>query len=47
MARIGTRGWFGAHLPLPQANVGSFTGAFSAMIASHDIGIYVLTPGQC
>ena len=31
----------------PAANVGSFTGSFSAVIASHDVGIYKLTPGAC
>jgi len=31
----------------PAANVGAFTGAFSATIPSHDVGIYKLTPGAC
>ena len=31
----------------PAANVGAFTGGFSATIPSHDIGIYRLTPGAC
>ena len=31
----------------PAANVGTFTGSFSALIASHDLGIFKLSPGQC
>ena len=31
----------------PAANVGTFVGAFNATIASHDIGIFKLTPGAC
>jgi len=31
----------------PAANVGAFTGGFSATVPSHDVGIYKLTPGAC
>ena len=31
----------------PAANVGAFTGSFSASVASHDVNIYKLTPGAC
>jgi len=29
------------------AGLGAFTGAFTATVGSHDIGIYKLTPGPC
>ena len=31
----------------PAANVGSFTGSFSASVPSHDFLVYKLTPGAC
>jgi Alpha galactosidase A/Alpha galactosidase C-terminal beta sandwich domain len=30
-----------------RTNVGTFTGSFSATIASHDLGVFLLTPGAC
>ena len=31
----------------PAANVGEFTGSFTATVAAHDLGVYRLTPGAC
>lgn len=31
----------------PAADVGTFTGSFSAVVQSHDLGVFKLTPGPC
>lgn len=28
-------------------NLGVFTGSFSAVVDTHDLGVYTLTPGSC